>query len=158
VMVADAITTLHIQRNLVTAGQDGKQIGRLFGRRDFALGFADPIVNCQKFGIQTKFKAWRARAMAPQTEVQRYVRFEITGRVACGWWRDGAIANGKAWPSTNLSGYAVNQELWQNCAGRGRAAETFLPVRSMLLACFARLAVPSIAMDSLNARTVPFPW
>jgi 2-keto-4-pentenoate hydratase/2-oxohepta-3-ene-1,7-dioic acid hydratase in catechol pathway len=29
--------------------------------------------------------------MAPQTEIQRYVRFEITGRVAYGWWRDGAI-------------------------------------------------------------------
>jgi hypothetical protein len=29
--------------------------------------------------------------MAPQTEIQRYVRFEITGGVAYGWWRDGAI-------------------------------------------------------------------
>src|SRR5437660_12233884 len=34
---------------------------------------------------------WRARGVAPPTEIQRYVRFEITGRVAYGWWRDGAI-------------------------------------------------------------------
>jgi len=30
--------------------------------------------------------------VAPQTEIQRYVRFEITGRPAAyGRWRDGAI-------------------------------------------------------------------
>ena len=29
--------------------------------------------------------------MEPQTKIQRYVRFEISGRVAYGWWRDGTI-------------------------------------------------------------------
>ena len=29
--------------------------------------------------------------MAPETEIQRYVRFEFAGCQAYGWWRDGAI-------------------------------------------------------------------